>query len=193
MIHPKSIEGPFHRLIRKSAERRAFLWICLSLSLAGTVLAIYPITFVVITAVLVAPERWRRITAFTSLGSALGATILVVAFHSFGWSYLYEQFPELVTHPTWARVMTWAQDYDAMALLLISVAPLPQTPALIVFSVAPHNYLIVFFSILVGKSLKYGVVAWLISRFPERYEPVSYDSPTPESGDRANQRSEYWH
>ena len=175
MMQPIGLEGTLHRLIRISAEGRAFLWVCLSLALAGTVAAIYPITFVVITAALVAPERWRRITVFTSLGSALGATVLVGVFHYFGWSYLYEQFPELVSHPAWNRVMIWAQDYDAIALFLISVAPLPQTPALIIFSVTQHNYLIVFFSILVGKSLKYGVVAWLVSRFPERFVPAKED------------------
>jgi membrane protein YqaA with SNARE-associated domain len=162
-------EGLLQRLIRESAEGHAFLFVCMMLSLGGTVSAAYPVTAVVVPAALLVPPRWRQITGVTALGSALGATLLVIVFHHLGWTQLYERFPELSTHATWIKVMAWVSDYGAAALFLIAISPLPQTPALIIFGITSHDYLIIFIAMLAGKTLKYGVFAWTATRFPERY------------------------
>jgi len=163
------LEGLLQRLIRKSAEGHAFLLVCITLSLCGTLSAAYPVTAVVVPAALLAPPRWRQITAMTALGSALGATLLVIVFHDLGWAQLYERFPELATHATWRQVMVWVTRYGTVALFLIAISPLPQTPALIFFGIARHDYLSIFIAMLTGKSLKYGLFAWMATRFPERF------------------------
>jgi membrane protein YqaA with SNARE-associated domain len=163
------LEGLLQRLIREAAGRHAFLLVCMSLSLCGTVSAAYPVTAVVVPAALLVPYRWRQITAATALGSALGATLLVIVFHHLGWSQLYERFPELATHAAWRQVIAWAADYGAIALFMIAVLPLPQTPALIFFGIARHDYLSIFIAMLAGKSLKYALFARMAARFPERF------------------------
>jgi membrane protein YqaA with SNARE-associated domain len=163
------LEGLLQRLIRDAAEGHAFLLVCVALSLGGTVSAAYPVTAVVVPAALLVPARWRQIAAVAALGSALGATLLVIVFHHLGWAQLYERFPELATHATWRRVIEWVSDYGAIALFLIAVSPLPQTPALIFFGIARHDYPGIFVAMLAGKSLKYGLFAWMATRFPERF------------------------
>ena len=110
-----------------------------------------------------------QIAAITALGSAIGATLLVVIFHNLGWTQVFEKFPELSTNATWHQIIDWASDYDILAMFLIAASPLPQTPALIFFAIAQHDYLSIFVAMLAGKLLKYGVLAWLSSHFPERF------------------------
>lgn len=105
----------------------------------------------------------------SALGSAVGATVLVMAFHQLGWTQLYERFPELATHDNWRRIIEWVASFGALALFLIAASPLPQTPALIFFGIARQDYQSVFLAMLAGKILKYGLFAWLAARFPERF------------------------
>jgi hypothetical protein len=89
-----------------------FSWsACMVLALSETISASYPVTAVVIPAAPPAPARWRQITAAAAVGSALGATVLVVLFHHPGWVQLYARLPALVTNATWSQVMAWVSDY----------------------------------------------------------------------------------
>lgn len=162
-------EGLLQQLIRTAAEGHAFLLICLLLAGFGSLTALYPVTAVVVPAALLQPRRWPAITLVTALGSAIGATLLVSVFYQLGWTQIYEKFPELASNVTWHRIIEWATTYGEAALLVIAASPLPQTPALIFFAVAQHDYPSIFIAMLAGKLLKYGVVAWLSSHFPERF------------------------
>lgn len=162
------LEGLLQRLIRRSVGH-GFLLTCGGLSLVGTFTAIFPVTAVVIPAALLQPTRWRALTLSCALGSALGATLLVATFHQLGWETLYASFPELAAHPHWQAVMDWAATYGTAALFVIAATPLPQTPALIFFGAARSDFMPVFGVMLAGKLLKYGLMAWLASRFPQRF------------------------
>lgn len=159
-------DGLLQRLIRYAAKGNLLSLVCLGLAIVGTVSTIYPITAVVVPAVLIQPKLRWRIVAVTAFGSAIGAMLLMVTFHHMGWAQLYDRFPELTTHPTWKRIMTWTSSYGALGLFLVAALPLPQTPALIFFAIVRHDYLSVFVTIFGGKALKYGLFAWGAERFP---------------------------
>lgn len=65
--------------------------------------------------------------------------------------------------------MLWAAQYGVLALFVVAISPLPQTPILIFFGVAHHDYVSIFAAMLAGKLVKYGLLAWVASRFPERF------------------------
>lgn len=155
-------------LIRRSSGGQQLLWLCSLLSLSGTMSAAYPVTAVVTPAALLAPTRWRQIALVSATGSTLGATLLVLLFHHLGWPQLYRYYPDLAGNQAWRQVMDWAAQDGPLALFLIAVSPLPQTPALIFFGLGEHHYLGVFFAMLAGKALKYGAFAWLAAHCPER-------------------------
>lgn len=163
------VEGFLVRQLRRAVDGPAFLATCALLAFAGTVSALFPVTAMIVPAALLAPPRWRRIALFSAIGSAVGATVLVLVFHHLGWSQVYGHFPEMLAHPTWVRVMRWAEHYGVPALFAIAVSPLPQTPALIFFGVARHDYAGVALAMFAGKLVKYGVLAWAASRFPQRF------------------------
>lgn len=155
-------------LIRDSSKGWRLLWLCGVLSLGGTATAAYPVTAVVTPAALLAPSRWRQIALMSAIGSAIGATLLVILFQHLGWSQLYQHYPELASNPAWLRVMEWAASDGMTALFLIALSPLPQTPALIFFGIGQHEYTSILFVMLAGKLLKYGTFAWLAAHCPER-------------------------
>ncbi|WP_435607668.1 hypothetical protein [Pseudomonas knackmussii] len=160
------LEGVLHRMLRWAGDGWKLPWLCLGLALVGTLFAIYPITSVVVPAVLLVPRRWLGIAVFCALGSSLGALLLMIVAHHMGWSSLYAHFPQMLQDPTWQRVMDWTYSYHLLALFLVAISPLPQTPALVVLANAPLDYPGALLVVFVGKLLKYGLFAWVGSRFP---------------------------
>lgn len=161
-----------NRRIRQAAAGGRLLWLCGALSLGGTMTAAYPVTAIVTPAALLSPLRWRQISLISAVGSAFGATMLVLIFHHLGWQQLFEHYPQFSANPAWHRVMGLAMQDGIPALFLIAISPLPQTPALIFFGIAEQNYIGVFAAMLAGKVLKYGLFAWLAAHFPERFKGV---------------------
>jgi membrane protein YqaA with SNARE-associated domain len=163
------IAATLQQWIQAALERGWLLPICALLSGLGTFTAAFPVTAIVLPAALLVPERWRWIAFSCALGSAIGATALVEFTHSIGLAQLNHWFPHLLAHQNWQGVQAWIDDYGSFSLFLIAATPLPQTPALILFGIAGHNGFVVFTAMLAGKILKYGLTAWLASRFPERF------------------------
>ncbi|NMF90282.1 hypothetical protein [Aromatoleum petrolei] len=162
------IEALIYRILRFAAAGHRLLLACSALSFVGTLTAAWPVTAVVVPATLMAAGRWRAISGVAALGSAIGATVLMVVFHHLGWTQLYERFPELATDPSWVQAVDWGKRYGTAALFLIAASPLPQTPALMFFGAMRPDYAGVFMAMLAGKLLKYGIFAWISSHFPER-------------------------
>jgi membrane protein YqaA with SNARE-associated domain len=90
----------------------------------------------------------------------------VTLFHFFGWALIYRYFPEFLSHPAWQKMVNWVSNYGTLGLLTIASSPLPEMPALIVLGVSRPDTALIFLAVLTGKLIKYGMMAWLTSRFP---------------------------
>ena len=55
-----------------------------------------PMTSMLAPAALLATKRLKSITLRASVGSALGAAALVVAFHHLGWAQIHRLFPAIL-------------------------------------------------------------------------------------------------
>ena len=160
------LERSLQFVLHRNVDGHRFLLLCAVLALLGTLTAAYPVTAIVIPATLMSAFRWKQIAIATTLGSAIGATVLVVLVHHMGWSNLYEHYPELASHPDWMRVMGWVSKFGNWALFFVAMSPLPQTPALLFFGMSRPDYAAVFLAVFAGKLLKYGAFAWLAKCFP---------------------------
>jgi membrane protein YqaA with SNARE-associated domain len=143
---------------------------------AATTSMSVPVTTILIIAVLVDARRWRWSCLSASLGSAVGAAFLVVGFYQLGWSQIYALFPDFAASESWQRVTRWVQEYGVVALAWIAALPLPQTPALVLCGVSKLPITGVFVAVLLGKLVKYAVVAWLAAHFPKKFAAFR-DSP----------------
>lgn len=179
----RKIETFVARNLRRASEAgRWFLVTNGFLAFIGTLTAAFPVTAVVIPAALLQPLRWISITLACALGSALGATAIVELIHHLGIAALEEWFPQLTESTQWQQAMNWVINYSVIGLFLLAASPFPQTPALIFFGLAGHPVGTVFIAIFLGKVLKYGLMAWLSSHFPDRFtrwktSPPDGDTP----------------
>ena len=69
----------------------------------------------------------------------------------------------------WQRVIAWTVEYGVIALFAIAALPLPQTPALIFFAITEPPVAQIFLAVLLGKMIKYFLLAMLAALFPARF------------------------
>jgi hypothetical protein len=148
-------------LYLKSAQDKGALWVAVvAIALIGTATATLPVTALAFVSTVLSRGKWIKTTLFCTAGSTVGALLLLMVAHHLGWIGIYEHFPEMITHPEWSKVMQWVQNFGPVALFLISISPLPQTPALIFFGIVRHDYFAVLLALGCGKFIKYSVVSF---------------------------------
>ena len=157
------------RMLWETSHSRAFLPLVAALSMAATLTMTVPATAVLIVSVMLRPHRWILVLLAAVLGAAVGASLLAWGFHHQGWAQLHAAYPEFSTSDGWKQVVDWVGRYGLLALAAVSALPLPHTPALIVCSVSDLPLTGIFLAVAAGKGLKYGVLAWMVATFPERF------------------------
>lgn len=166
---PHRIESFIRPLLERFSGSPYYALVTGLLALLATLSMTVPATFVLVPAVLASPARWRSLWLWACLGSATGGVLLVLFFHHLAWGQVYALFPKFETSKSWIRVEGWVEDYGLYALAWVAALPLPQTPALLLCGIGRVPAEGVFAAMLAGKLAKYGVVAWMVSRFPERF------------------------
>ena len=161
--------GWVHELVQRNATRGYYAPLVGLLALGATLSMSIPFIPVLIVAVLLNPMRWRHIVLCSALGSALAALLLLLAFHHLGWNQLVAHSPQIETSQTWIVVSRWLEKYQLIALFGVAVSPLPLAPALIFAAISAVPPVGVFVALLVAKILQYGMAAWLVARFPQRF------------------------
>lgn len=138
------------------------------LSFGGTISAAYPVTAVIVTAVLMAPRRWLMLSAACSFGSALAGAVVVGVSHLLGYNEIHHLFPNLISPQTWEEASRWIGDYGVWAIFGVGASPLPQMPLLIFFGIVDDRVFEAFLALFAGKLIKYTVVAWVTQHFPDK-------------------------
>ena len=168
-MHRVLLENHLLQRLQRAARHRFMPAMVGCLAFGLTVSMTVPVTSALIPAVLLSPRRWRSIALQAAFGSALGATLLVLLFHHLGWVQLHAQFPAMLESTGWQRVIAWTVEYGVIALFAIAALPLPQTPALIFFAITEPPVAQIFLAVLLGKLIKYFLLAMLAALFPARF------------------------
>ena len=158
-----------YRLVRtlvRRADTRAFPMVVASVAVAATLSMSVPFAGLLVAAVLMAPRRWAAIALWSSLGAALGGSILYLVFHHLGWARLFAAYPDVVRSVAWQDATRWLSTYGVASLLVIAALPLPLTPALMFAAISRLPVAEVVLALWVGKLAKYLVYAGLASAFP---------------------------
>jgi membrane protein YqaA with SNARE-associated domain len=163
-----ALEPGLMRTLLRRADSLAFPVVVGAVAVAATLSMSVPFATLLVAAVLMAPRRWGAIAVWASLGAALGAALLYLAFHHLGWARLFAAYPDVVRSSAWADATRWLSVYGVTALLVIAATPLPLTPALMFAGISRLPIAEVVLALWIGKLAKYLVYAWLASRFPER-------------------------
>jgi membrane protein YqaA with SNARE-associated domain len=161
-----------YRLVRalvRRADTRAFPMVVASVAAAATLSMSVPFAGLLVATVLMAPRRWVAIALWSSLGAALGGSILYLVFHHLGWARLFAAYPDVVRSVAWQDATRWLSTYGVASLLVIAALPLPLTPALMFAAISRLPVAEVILALWLGKLAKYLVYAWLASAFPSHW------------------------
>ena len=129
----------------------------------------FPFVIVLIPAVLLAPRRWLVVGLLAGMASGLGGGVLVEVFQFMGRELVIARYPQLVESKYWQVASEWLHSYGLFALAIIAGSPMPQTPAVFIYSLAEPSTLGAMLSIGAGKTVKYVFLAWLTSHYPARF------------------------
>lgn len=160
------LETRFIAALTRWADQPAFPLAVAGVAVAATLSMTVPFASLLVAAVLMAPRRWKSIALCSSVGAALGAALLYLAFHHLGWARLFDFYPDVVHSRAWSDATRWLTNYGAVSLLLIAALPLPLTPALMFAAISRLPVAEVLLALWLGKLLKYLAYAWLASAFP---------------------------
>ena len=167
MNPPRMPQWVRHALDRSVGHRYYPLVVAL-IAFTSTATFSFPFVVVLIPAVLLAPRRWLLLGVITGLASGIGGGVLVEAFQFLGRELVIERFPQLVDSGKWQQAVAWVHEYGLFALAIIAGSPIPQTPAVFVYSLAEPSTLGAMLAIGAGKTAKYVFLAWLTARYPAR-------------------------
>lgn len=163
------LPGWLRRILVTSASHRYYPLVVAAVSFLVTATFSFPFILALIPAVLLAPQRWRSLGLLCGIGSGCGAALLVEVFHQLGWEFIAARYPQLVQLEAWQWASAWLQRYGLIALLIIAASPMPQTPALLAYSLVNPPLLGVLAAVGIGKTAKYVFLAWLTARYPGRF------------------------
>lgn len=166
------LEEKFVFGLRRAADRREFPLLAGAAAFCLTLTMTVPVSSALVLASFLSPQRWRSIALQASFGGAMASTLLIVVFHDIGWEQLQEHFPEMTETERWQRIIAWTREYGLMALLAVSVLPLPQTPALIIVSIGGPPSGLALLVLFCGKLVKYATVCGAVALFPQHFETL---------------------
>jgi membrane protein YqaA with SNARE-associated domain len=157
------------RTLEYSAGHRYYPLLLALIAWLSTTTFAFPFAIVLIPAVLLAPQRWLLIGLLCGLASGLGGAVLVEIFHFMGRELVIARFPQLVDSASWQLASDWLQEYGLLALAIVAGSPMPQTPALFLYSLTGPSSLGVLLAVSIGKTVKYVFLSWLTARYPARF------------------------
>jgi membrane protein YqaA with SNARE-associated domain len=152
--------------LKKFADRGWYAPIVGLLAGADQFIVLVPIEMLMIPSVLLNPRRWLRIALWIALGCTLGALALAAVSDLYGMTLIEHWAPNVVHSKNWVRSVGYINNNGAWALFLISLGPFPQQPAVALAGLAHMPLLKVGLAVGLGRSIKYGVVAYLASHAP---------------------------
>ena len=163
-----ALETGLIRSLTQRADMPAFPMIVAAVAFIATLSMTVPFGPLLAAAVLMVPSRRSLITVCSSLGAALGAGVLYLAFHHLGWAGLLASYPDIVGSRAWSDATRWLSNYGVVALFILAATPLPLTPALMIASISRLPVAEVLLALWLGKLAKYTAYAWLVSAFPSQ-------------------------
>ena len=164
----KVLETKLQGWMERANKGNHLLGFCTLISFGGTLTAAYPVSAVVITAVMLAARRWLMVSIACSAGSALAGAVIVGISHLLGYNEIHHLFPNLIGPETWAEASQWIGDYGVWAIFGVGASPLPQMPLLIFYGIVDDRVLEAMIALFAGKLIKYTLIAWVTQHFPEK-------------------------
>jgi membrane protein YqaA with SNARE-associated domain len=134
------------------------------LAFLATVTVMVPVSTLVMLTALLQPRRWVASALWASAGASVGGMLIVMATTAWGLPFIEALLPEWL--PKLDEVRPLIAQWGVWGLAALAATPLPQTPALLLWGLLGLGGGAAGLSLLLGKLLKYSLVAAASARIP---------------------------
>lgn len=100
------VENKLLGTLRRFAHRPVYPLVVGIAAFGATLSMTLPFATVLVASVLAAPKRWRAVSFWSSVGTALAGLVLYLVFHHLGWVQFAERHPEIATSRAWVLIST---------------------------------------------------------------------------------------
>lgn len=154
------------RKIQSFADRPWYLPFIAFLGGLDLFILVVPTDGLLISYVMLRPKQWIRAFILLALGCAIGSWLLAFLIQSGAQWFHYENLTHSVGRETWEWVDQLVDNHGAWALALLALMPLPQFPGIVVAALAEMSLGTIFFSVLLGRLVKFVVLSYGASHAP---------------------------
>jgi membrane protein YqaA with SNARE-associated domain len=128
-----------------------------------------PTDGLLITSVMATPRKWVRNFLWVTAGSMFGTLVLAWVVSVYGVSLLEWIVPGIQTSASWQITEQWMERYGLWALFIVAALPIFQHPVIALAALAGLSFGTIFWAILPGRLLKFGLFAWIASHAPRAF------------------------
>lgn len=127
---------------------------------------IVPTDAMTVSAVMLEPKKWIRYALLVAVSSSLGAIALAAIVDIYGIDFIHTFFPGLDQTRMWQLTDEFMETYGLLVVFGIALTPLTQPPSVVLAALSHMPLVQIFIAILIGRSLKYLLIAWVSSHAP---------------------------
>ncbi len=125
-----------------------------------------PVDTMLVSCTLLTPRIWALYWIEYTIGSTLGAAIMAALTLEYGQPWAHAHFADWMQGKVWIQLSEVIANHGVLGMFVISLLPVPLAPAIILCGLAKLPLIQITLSILIGRTIKYGLIAWVTSHAP---------------------------
>mmetsp|Transcript_145910 Transcript_145910/g.254552 ORF Transcript_145910/g.254552 Transcript_145910/m.254552 type:complete len:186 (+) Transcript_145910:81-638(+) len=125
-----------------------------------------PLVILYCSAVIASPRRWFSTALLNAIGTVAGCVVMVLLIEAKGTDFIKEAFPSTFKSKWWAWTEGMMQAYGSIAAIPVSAMPIILHPLIFFAKLSNMSNMILLVSILVGRILKYCIMAQVAMQAP---------------------------
>jgi membrane protein YqaA with SNARE-associated domain len=157
----------FAVFFRKHGDRWWIAPLIAFTAFADLFVLVIPTDGLIVSYMLVAPQRWLRTGLIVALGSALGSAVLAAVLHHHGLPFLLHIRPDIQSSFAWTWSVGLMNHWGPWAVFIIALSPVLQHPIVALAALAGMPLLQIFLLVLLARAIKYSAIAWIATHAPK--------------------------
>jgi membrane protein YqaA with SNARE-associated domain len=158
--------------LKRNAHRSGFALLIALLAFSDYFLFLIPMTAFLVVSVIAVPKKWFRFSVATTLGSTIGVMGFSEFIRYYGISWVQEKIPTLMNTEAWRLADRLIDHLGAFGLLLFTLLPVGDHPAVVLVSLADLSRYQMFSAVFIAKLIKFSAFAWVAVYAPQRLKKL---------------------
>ncbi len=153
--------------IKRNYDSPWYPWIMSLITAANIFVLFLPAEAILAGGIMVKPKSWAKMAFWQTIAAIVSTLILTFLVYWKGQSALDLLAPQLQHSDSWVRSTTIMREWGLWALTLINILPFPILPAIAFAVFSKMSFGLIFYSILLGRAIKYYGLCFIAAFFPK--------------------------